>query len=301
MSLQLTANAGPYSLTKTWYVDGTATDVGAVTIGVTDGNGDTVVASSTATTNNADGTYTYSLADQTNVDILKATWTRSDTSADLVDARVEIVGGVLFTEAQARAHDSSAMSNTTTFTDAMIADERTRITDDLEQWTGRSWIRRYCRAEFAGTGSRTLYMVDGNPRLADGTRLNRPGRLRDIVQVLSVTVNGTSVSTGNVVVDGDRLIRTDTAWSSPTASNPLNVVVEWEYGVEPSTNGVDRIGLLLLRDRLVASAVPDRALSYSDELGTIRYVQPGGPMNNRTGLPEVNAWVQGNDVRFPVG
>ena len=297
---QLVAQRGPYSLTHTWYVDGTATDVGAVTIGVTDGNGDTTVAASTATTNNADGTYTYSLADLSTVDYLTATWTRSDTGADIV-TRIEVAGDFLFTEAQARAHDSSALSNTTTFTDAMIADERARITDDLEQWTGRSWVPRYCRAEFAGTGTYDLWLADGSPRLSDGTRLFRPGRTADIATVLSVTVGGTAVSTANVVVDGPRLIRTDSTWTTPTRSNPKNVVVEWEYGLPAGVAGSDRIGMMLLRDRLVASAIPDRALSYSDELGTVRYVQPGGPMGNKTGLPEVNAWIREHDVRLPVG
>ena len=104
---QLLAGAGPYSLIKTWDVDGTATDVGDVTVGVVDGNGDTIVAVLTATTNNADGTYTYSLADQANPDQLTITWTRTNTGADLID-RLELVGNWLFTESQARAFQAKA-------------------------------------------------------------------------------------------------------------------------------------------------------------------------------------------------
>ena len=146
---QLLAGAGPYTLIKSWYVDGTATDVGDVTIGVVDGNGDTIVAAVTATTNNADGTYTYSLADQPNPDQLVIPWTRADTSADLID-RIELVGNWLFTEAQARAFHAKAdaasalkpLNSEGEYPDDVIADERLRIQDDLESWTGPSWVPR---------------------------------------------------------------------------------------------------------------------------------------------------------------
>ncbi len=92
------------------------------------------------------------------------------------------------------------------------------------------------------------------------------------------------------------LWRTDTTWTRATTSDPLNVVVEFTYGVEPGTNGSDRIGMVLLRDRLVPSNISDRASSFSDELGTYRFVTAGFG-SNVTSIPEVNAWVQANDRR----
>jgi len=308
---QLLAGAGPYSLTKTWYVDGTPTDVGDVTIGVTDGNGGEVVAPLTATTNNADGTYTYSLADQANPNILTVTWTRSDTGADLKD-RLELVGGWLFTEAQARAFSAKAdatsalvpLASETEYPDATIADERARITEDLEYWTARGWVPRYARLELAGNGGSSLSLRDGFCRTADGHNLHRPGRLSDISQILSVTVSGTSVTTTNVEVDPvrARLIRTDSGlWTLPTTSSPYNVVVEYAYGLPYLVDGVDRVALKILVDRLVPSAWPDRVLSADTEYGTTRFVQPGGPMHNVSRLPEVNDWVNRHDHRIMVG
>jgi hypothetical protein len=59
------------------------------------------------------------------------------------------------------------------------------------------------------------------------------------------------------------------------------------------------MALKLLLDRLVPSAFPERALSAETDFGTTRFVQPGGPMNNRTRVPEVNEWLVDHD-RNPV-
>ena len=306
---QLLAGTGPYTLIRHWEVDGTDTDVGDVTIGVVDGNGDEIVAASTATTNNADGTYTYSLADQANPDQLKITWTRADTSADLVD-RVELVGNWLFTEAQARPFRAKAdaasalipLASATEYPDDVIANARLDILDDLEQWTGRSWVPRYCRVELAGRGSPIL-PLSGIARTSDGFPLNRSGRSTDIAQLLTLTVGGTSQTVSNYVLDpiGNNLISKGGAFPSATRSDPFNVVVEYVYGMPTIVDGVDRIALKLLVDRLVPSAFPDRALSVDTDFGTTRFVQPGGPQDNKSRVPEVNSWVRDHNYRLPLG
>jgi len=307
---QLLAAAGPYSLTKTWYVDGTATDVGDVTVGITDGNGDSVVASGTATTNNADGTYTYSLADQPSPDILTVTWTRDDTGADLSD-RLELLGNWLFTEAQARAFQGKAdatssllpLASSTEYPDATLADERARITDDLEQWTGRSFIPRYARIELPGNGQSTISLRDGFCRTSDGYTLNRPGRFNDIGVLLTAKVGSTAQTASEIKIDPvrGRLVHTTGYFTEATITNPFNVVIEYVYGLPYLIDGVDRIAMKLLVDRLVPSAWPDRVLSADTEYGTTRFVQPGGPMNNKTRIPEVNDWVREHDMRVLVG
>lgn len=302
---QILANAGSVTLTKTWYQDGTPTDVDDVTIGIVDGNGDTVVAAGTATTNAGSGVYTYNLADQSNPDQLTVTWT-DDSSDDTRVDRIEVIGNWLFTEAQARsfrAKDDATdavtpLASSTEYTDSTIAAERQRITDDLENWTERGWVPRYCRLELPGSSQFALDLSQGISRTSDGYPLNRPGRLNDIAVVLSIDVGGTSVSTSNVKIDGRKLIRTDSVWSAPTISNPHNVTVEYIYGLPYIVDGADRIALQLLVDRLVPSAFPDRLISADTEFGTVRYVQPGGPMRNVSRLPEVNQWVMAHDQRI---
>jgi len=291
----LIKNTGPHVLTKTWYVDGTATDVGDVTVGVTDSTGAVVVASGTATTNNTDGTYTYTLASQTAVKMLTVTWTRADTSATLVDT-VEVAGGQLFTEAQARAFDLSALTSATTYTDNAIAVEHDRIADLLEQWTGRSWIGRYRYAKLAGTASRNLYLDD---ILWSTGPSNGDGAQKDVIEVITAN-DGSTVTTSNIVLTGRNLYRTDATWTVATASNPQNVTIQYEYGMPHLVDGVDRIALLLLRERIVASNIPDRTSRFTDELGTYTLTTPGigGAVST---VPEVNAWVKTHDTRTYIG
>lgn len=308
---QLLAGAGPYLLTKTWYVDGTPTNVGTVTIGITDGNGDSVVAGGTATTNVGSGVYTYQLADQANPDLLKITWTRSDTSADLAD-RIELIGAWLFTEAQARTFGAKAdatsslipLASSTEYTDAMLADGHERIVADFEAWTGRSWIPRYCRLELPGSWSSTLSLSRGRARTSDGFNLHRPGHLNDIAQVLSVTVSGESVSVGSVQVDPLRecLIHDTGTFAGSSTQDPFNVVVEYVYGLPYPTDGADQIALRLLVDRLVPSPYPSLALRWDLADGSsMSLVQPGGPMRNVSRVPEVNQWVNAHNYRVLVG
>ena len=288
--MSLVANAGPYDLTKTWYVDGTATDVGTVTIGIVDGNGDTVVAAATATTNNGDGTYGYTLADQTEPGVLYVTWTRGDGNGALTDV-VEVVGSKLFTEAEFRAHNGDQFSSASRYSDAAIAAARDAVTEQLEQWTSQAWVTRYCRIVLPGSGDRILYLNDGNPRTSTGEPLARPGRMRHIQSVLAASVNGTSITASNVIADRGVLHRTDGTWSSPTTSNPLNVVVEYSYGHSRPVDGVDRIAMLLAADRLRESVISNRATTWSDEYGQYRFETPGRAGNVST-IPEVNEWVK---------
>jgi hypothetical protein len=305
---QLLAGTGPFALTKTWYVDGTATDVGDVTVGITDGNGDEIVAAGTATTNNADGTYSYTLADQANPDQLKITWTRTSTGADLVD-NVELVGNWLFTEAQARAFGAKAdatsalkpLASETEYPDSTISDERARIADDLEFWTGRAWIPRYARIELNGNGRTWLNLRDGICRTSDGYTLNRPAKYADIGKLLSVAVDGTAVTLTDLEVDQTRawLLHKNGSFTAGTVTTPYNVVVEYVYGLPYISDGADRIALAELLDRLIPSGAPDRALRWDMPDGSsMSMVQPGGPMDNVSRLPHVNAWVKQHNYRL---
>ena len=295
MSSGILKNTGPTTITWTWGVNGTATDVGAVTVTITDGNG-TAVATDASTTNNTDGTYTYVLAVQPDVTELAFAWT-DGTSTQY--GRIPVVGGWLFTEAQARAFDLATLGSETTYPDKDIASMRQQITADLETWTRRSWVPKYCRYELPGTGTYTIDLRDAYTRLADGTQLQTPGAERDINKIVTATASGTTITPSNIKILRGKLLRTDAAWTNPTRSDPLNVIIEAEYGREPHTDGSDRIGMLLLRDRLVASNISDRASSFSDELGNYQFVTPGvrGAVSN---IPEVNRWVMDHTMNLPV-
>lgn len=292
--MRILTNTGPTTLTKTWYINGTATDVGTVTIGIIDANGDTVLAAGSTTTNNGDGTYTATLADQTQPNVLFITWTRTNTGSDLTDT-LEIVGSQLFTEAQIRAFDNSdgttgALSSATVYPDAALADERDRVTDLLEQWTGRSWISRYCRIVAPGPSGYRLALSSGHRRAANGRPVGGPGYTYGVTELIRVN-DGASVSGATFDPITGHVWRTDSAWTKSSTSSLFNVTVEYVYGEPWPTEGVDRIAMLLVRDRLVKSKIPDSAISIQNDDGAMQLVREGGPFQNVSRIPEVNAWV----------
>lgn len=268
----------PAKVTLTTYRDGTATDVGTITLTATKADG-TALFTNQPVTDNGNGTYDYSFtaAQTAALNILTLTW--SEAGGESYTTYVEIVGGHLFTEAEARAFDNTAMSNATKYTDAKIAEERDRITDLIEQWTDVSWIERFKREQLTGDGSTELL-------------LSR----HQVNTVVSATVEGTAQTVGDIDVDTvtGLLTHKTSTWTGPTAAYPRNVVVEYEHGYKQLRDGVDRIALLLLRNRLVPSSIADKATTYSDETGTFRLA--GGP----SGIPEVNDWIRDHNQRSPV-
>lgn len=258
------------TITLSTYTDGTLDDQGTLTIGIVDANGDTVVAAGTSVVDNADGTYEYTLARQTEPNFLTATWT--EAGGTVFTTYVEVVGSVLFNENQIRAFDSAMLASTSKYTDADILAAHDRVAEQLEHWTDRSWIRRYCRVEASGTGGYDLHIGDGVPVTAAGLPLHRPGWSKDVIRLLGVTVGGTSVSTSNFKVSPTGTItRTDNTWTKPTSTNPRNVVIEYEYGQPYPTDGVDRVAMMMARQQLVASRVPTSAQSFTDAGGSYTF------------------------------
>lgn len=258
------------TLSLSTYTDGTLDDQGTLTIGIVDADGDTVVASGTSIVDNADGTYEYTLARQAEPNFLTATWT--ETGGTEFTTYVEIVGSVLFNENQMRAFDSSMLASASKYSDADILAAHDRVAEQLEYWTDRSWIRRYCRVEIAGNGGYDLHVGDGVPRTAAGLPLHRPGWSRDIIRLLGVTVGGVSIDTANFKVANTGLItRTDNTWTKPTTTDPRNIVIEYEYGQPYPVDGVDRVAMMIARHQLVASRVPTSAQSFTDAAGSYTF------------------------------
>jgi hypothetical protein len=284
------------TLTQTFYVAGTATDMGAVTVTITRTNG-TALYTAQATTNNGDGTYTFPLTDTdtARLDRLTCEWLAT-TSNQTLTSYVEIVGAHLVTEAQIRAFDP-ALANTTNYPDANILAVRDRVTDRLEHWTKRSWVPRFRYGKFAGTGGYRLEVQDAQQTLGGS---GGEGAKSDVSSLIAASIGGTAVTASNVdVVDGGFWYTTG-IWSTPTIADPLNVVAEWAYGLPVLVDGVDRICLLLIRDYLTRGPVSEYAISAANDFGTTRFIQEGGPMRNPSRIPEVNDWVRSHSAHIPL-
>jgi len=268
------------------------------TLTVKDGSGTSVTTGSVTKPAGTTGIYRATLAGQAKPTVLTATWTGA-LSGDtvVITQRYEVVADLLFTESQARGFQVSGgqtpLSDTTLFDDDWIADLRARISDQFERKAGRSFVRRYCRAVFAGSGDHSLPLWEGRPRLWDGTPLDRPGRAADVAEVLSVTVGGTTVDPSNVVIDGGILHRTDGVWSSPSIGDPLNVVAEWVYGLPAPAEAQARA--LQMAAANVPGDLSAWAVSFSNDDGSMRFDRP------LAYPPEVFEWLKSQTVRLGIG
>jgi hypothetical protein len=275
------------TLTWTAFQDGTQTDLGTFTIGVADQDGTVIVAAGTGVNDAGNGVYTYTFSQAKTGTLGRWTVTWSEAGGEDFVTYVEIIGSLLVGEYEMRLFDNSALTSTTVYLDATIVEARDAVLDQLETWTGRSWVPRFGQATARGTGAYSLWLADGI-RQYGGT-----GWTADIQSIVSATVSGSAATVGNIVFDPltSELIRTDGMWTVPTSSNPINVKVNYAYGMEHPVDGVERIVMLLVKDRLLASPISDRASSMSDEMGTLRFETPGRA-GNVSNLPEVNEWVK---------
>ena len=267
------------------HVDGTLTDAGgSVTVTVTDEAGTTIIDGQTATKEST-GVYYYDLgiSNTTEVNKLYAEWSGSwESVTQKLKTHHEILGFPIFTEADARAFDIAQLSSASDYPDAKILEERAKITDLLEQWTGASWTPKYNRAKLVGDATRVLSVPHFN-----------------VNKVISVKILGETIATSNFEIDNNAgfIHRTDGHFSEATADFPLPIVIEYEYGWDYLKNGVDRIALKLLLDRVISTNIPDRATSFNDELGNISLVTQGGGFKNPTRIPEVNQWIEENSMK----
>jgi len=165
------------TLSVTFYSGETGTDAdGAVTIGIVDETGATVVASGTSTTSSGSGVYTYDLAAQSNLKNLTATWSGTWGSAMTFDTHHEVVGGWYATPAEVRNMDS-ILNEATTFPAADLVDSIDYSTAIIDDYTGASWVQRYHRFTLNGTDTDLIRVPVMFP-----------------TTLLSVSINGSALS-----------------------------------------------------------------------------------------------------------
>ena len=277
--------ASAETLSVTFYSGETATAAdGAVTIGIVDATGATVVAGGTSTTAVGSGVYTYALAAQSNLKKLTATWSGTFGSAMTFDTAHEIVGGWYATPAEVRAMDS-ILGEATTFPLADLIDAIDYSTAIIDDYTGTSWVQRYHREVLNGTNSDVIRVSQMFP-----------------VTLLSASINGSALSASKIsevaLFDDGTLQRKSDIWDYTDPGNL--VIIEVEAGVfTVAPNDLRWAARTLARYHLLeqVSRIPDRAISVQSEFGQITLAQPG--MNRPTPLPDVNVVLNRHRHRGP--
>ena len=267
----------PATLELLVYQDGDLADLDAnPTLAVTDANGTVVTTGAVTQPGSTTGTYQAVLTGQADLNRLTAVWTGIlATEAVSFTQIYEIVGNLLFTESAARASTISGaqtpLSDGTLYTDQMIQRMRGLIADQFEQRTGRAWTRRYCRVEIAGTGTHRLDLWDGHARTMAGDETGGEGRYYAIAKLITVTVGGVTQTVTDLVIDGTCILHKTGSFTAGSTSDPLNVVVEYEYGPNPVPAEANEHAIVMAVTNLVASDVSAFAQSFTGQDGTVSF------------------------------
>jgi hypothetical protein len=265
MDLVRVQQATPYTIQKQWTEDGVAVDPGTVTIGITAADGTVVVAPGTST--NGTGTavrgFLLTTTHTALLDNLTATWT--STLKGTLTTRVEVVGGFLFSIADARA--VRPLDNTTTYPTAKIVEMRTLVEDAMEQVAGVAFVPRYAQETVTdATGS----WLPSWPYVSS---------------VRSLYVD--DVLTAGAILAGNGTVYLPSSYPYSQA-----VTIGYEHGHPYPPPRIARAALFEARYRLIQANSPtdDRAVRLDTEQGSYALQQPGrGGMNFY--LPETDAAV----------
>jgi hypothetical protein len=210
----------------------------------------TIIVAATAATPGTGGAFSYPLlaAHTATLDILTAAWT---SSVGTVTTIVEIVGGFLFSVAEARAVKPL---DQTTYTTAMITATRTLVEQALEDACGVAFVPRYKRETVTGTGS--TRMVLSQPRVTAVRSITADGA--------AITYVATGASNASGVIYYPSGFARDTAYT-----------VSYEHGEPSPPLPAKQAALALAKKFLLSGPVDDRTTTMSTEDGTYILSTPG--------------------------
>ncbi len=266
------------ALTATFEVAGVATaptpNTATVTIRTDDG---TAIVTAAAATPGAAGVFTYTLAAGVNdqLDILTVEWT---SALGTIRTAVQIVGGFLFTVAQARAIDP--LQDTSAYPTSAVLAARTAVEDDLEHACGVAFVPRYSRASFSGHGSSTLILP---PRTT---------------AVRSVSLDGAAISAGalaDLLVLPTGELHSPTGWTAGFSNYEIAFEHGWAYPPPAATEAA----LTWAKNKLVQGPIDDRTTAFTTDDGTFSMATPG-MRGSVSGIPVVDSFIQQYDLRCAV-
>ena len=229
------------------------------------------------------GLYEFGLTPiQTSVlDRYEATWsyTRSG-NAEQATTSYDVVGGFYFSVADARGFDNSALADTSRYPVASIVAGRELVEDHVEYLCGVSFVPRARRLVIDGADADDLLISVSRPRYIVQASMN------------DIALTPQQVESIDVYPEG-RL-----AYDFWTAGN-RNVALHIVHGYDAPPEPIKRAALILLRNRLVSSNIDDRAVAFTDELGT-RQLAVAGRRGQPTGIPDVDAAIAQYSERAPI-
>lgn len=266
------------------YRDGTLTDPDlAGTVTLTDGDGTVLSTGAATVAGSGSGIIRYSptaaaMASVNRVTVSVANVVIGGETAITVTGETEVIGELLFTEAEARAFRDGQLASAT-YTDDAIRRAHDQIMDGFERVLGYPLGRRYYRDVLDGEGYGELRLSRGYVR-----------SIRAIASRAVGTATWTAFTAGelaDVLFDGvgAEIVRET---GGVFASGRQNWRVSYEAG-RPIPLEIRRAALVVVRNTLVPSNVSDRALFENNQAGQFRLaVSDPGHWGRWYGLPEAD-------------
>ena len=265
-----------------------AEPAGTVTVGVADEAGTAVVSAGTATATGSTGVRTYTLtAAATSVPkVLVATWTNGTTTTT---TRAEVVGGYYASVRQVRDSDA-VLDDPRKYSAAQIVVARRAVEREFEDFCGVAFVPRYRRVRLDGTGRDELVLPDAELRSVRSLReYDEDGNYEayTAAELLAIPASRAGVA---VRTDGEIFER-----------GRSNVVVEYEHGYDRPPTDVLEAFFLRVRDVLNRQnrGVPDRATTFTSDVGGTYSLLVAGRGGSVTGIPDVDVVLRRYSRRVP--
>lgn len=267
------------TLQVTFYSGGTATDAdGDVLVTVLGDDAGTVVAGTAVA--GGTGVYTYTLAPQSNLDLLTVSWAGTfGGTVQSVTTNAEITGAHYVSLADIRALRS--LSSTATYPDSRLLEVRSWFADRAESFCGVSFVPRHARDVLDGDGTRTIMLSHLRPRVLEDAFV-------DDAEVTDLT--------DWELYGSGKVYRGDAAFTA----GYRNVVIQYEHGYDLPPEDLREAALVAIRYKLLGdqSGIPERATTMATEVGTFNLALAGA--NRPTGIPEVDAVLIGLSKKVPL-
>lgn len=251
---------------------------GAVTVTITNSAG-TALATAAATTAAGSGVYTYDLAasDLATLDELSLVWHDVDNDVDWYSS-ARVVGGFLFTIAEARAYDA-VLADDVKYPNGLLASRRDEVEAEAEWICDRSFVPAY-----------RLVICDGKGTPDLALPVNDVRTIRSVTVYDEIGGTGTAFTAAQLAKTfspAQGVLRRTDGDVFPFGQALIHVGVE--YGLDGPPRDMPAAAITRLRSRLLAprTGLPERARSMTDPQGNSYALSEPDPYS--TGIDSVDS------------
>jgi hypothetical protein len=248
--------------------DGAPADPGLTTVGITDLAGTVIVPASTATATSGTASEVRSIAVSGSTTALLNSWVATWATANMgtITTRVEIVGALLFTIADARGYGDKTLASATKYPSAVIERKRADLTDQFADILGYAPVPRYSRDELSSIGETDLLLPSHYIRAV------RSAEYRWLGSETWTALDSSQLAGLRITRYGAIERRIGFPFWPGTAAWRIG----YEHGRWSQIPGDLRTAALMAaRSELVDNAVSDRAISQTNEYGATQYWMQG--------------------------